>query len=252
MRRVLSSWLLFGLVWIPAHALVAILVERRVTLTRAAFWAALLVPLVQAVAVESVDRRLFDGTLSRTFAAIVRTRALACVWFAGALALFVEGASAARLLDSRMSSRVAAAALAGAAVALAAQAFARRSGRSALLAAGSLLAGAALVFPEAARRLPTFGAPPAAPPFFAIVTGTVVAALLLLAVSRRSPPIGAALFAGAAGAVVAAGVTRALPALLGIPLDARRALPIEMLLTVAAVCAASAALAPDTSTPGSA
>ena len=54
MRRLLSSWLLFAAVWIPAHALAALLVERRLTLTRAAFWSAVLVPLVQAVAVESV------------------------------------------------------------------------------------------------------------------------------------------------------------------------------------------------------
>ena len=57
--------------------------------------------------------------------------------------------------------------------------------------------------------------------------------------------VAAELYAGAAGAAVGAGLARAVPALLGIPLDPWRALPVTLLATVAAACAAAASLVPD-------
>ena len=245
MRRLLSSWLLFAAVWIPAHALVILLVERRVALTRAAFWGALLVPFVQAIAVESLARPLFDGGGRRAAAAVLRSRRLALVFALGALAIAVEAAAVGGALPSRAAPLAAAALLALAAALVAARAVALGSRRLAALSLLAAAVAAAFAWPNLAAALPSFGGPRALPQFVALVAATIAAAALLLSLSARAPAIAAELFAGAAGAAVGAGLARAVPALLGIPLDSWRALPVTLLATVAAACAAAASLVPD-------
>ena len=243
MRRLLSSWLLFAAVWIPAHALAAVLVERRLSLTGAAFWSALLVPLVQAIAVESLDRPLLDSSILRALRSVARSPRLRVAGAAGALALLVEAGSAMRWLPIDIAPIVAASILALAVALLAFRALTLRSFRHGALAIAGASAGAALANPHLADLLPELGGPPAAPGFVAIAGGTIAGAALALGLARRAPEIAAEHYAGAAGAIVAAGVIRAVPALLGIPFDAPRMLPVAMLLTFAATAASVAALA---------
>jgi len=68
--------MLFGGVWIALHVLTAILIDRRVALRQATFWTAALVPLLQAIAVESLARPFGFGTRLVRILAAFRKRVL--------------------------------------------------------------------------------------------------------------------------------------------------------------------------------
>jgi hypothetical protein len=247
MRRLLRSWLLFAAVWIPAHALVAVFVGRRIALTQAAFWSAALVPLVQAIAVESLARPLFGESWRAVVAAVGRSGALRLLWGAVAIAiglyLWALGAAPSDFPQRHVIvPRSTALFVLLAAALLAKRAWRRRPGVLAAAAAFALGIAAAIIAPDGMERLVRFLGPPATVRFLVIAGTALLAATLALSLGRRLPELSARFFEGAAGAAIGAGVAGIIPATLGIPLDATRALPVHVLVTIAAAAAASGAL----------
>lgn len=87
MRRVLSSWALFGVVWVGGQALVDLLVRRHVDATAAALWTAAVVTAAQALAVESLASPLGLVVFLRGAGRTLRRPASLALWSLAALAL---------------------------------------------------------------------------------------------------------------------------------------------------------------------
>ena len=207
MRRVLFAWALFGVTWVLGHALLDVLVRRHVEWTATALWTAVLVPGIQALAVESLAAPFgLRDFLIRARRTLRRPAGLTLSALAvlGLLSLWLA-------LDSGIAAfAVARAALATIAAALFASAVLRHSGLAA--ARGALLLLAALLLVTASNRVVdglavvTRRLLPAIPSFAALIVLLPLLALLYASLFRAQTRIAAARGNAASWLGAAAGI----------------------------------------------
>jgi len=247
-RRVILTWLGFAALWALVHALASVLAWRHLEITYAATWTATLVPLVQAVVIESLARPFGLAMRLRRIGALARRPAVAVLWV-----LAVVIAVGAVLFLSRP---VAVLGTLGAVLATAAAIGLAVRTPSLGAARAPALGLAALVLALASQRLTPWlitlpprllpGLPPRLVRLVAFVL--VVAALfsLLFTLARElapRAPESSDLLAAAAGITTLGLLVAGVPLLLGAPLVVGAAALSALLLTAAATALASTVLA---------